>query len=430
MPHFEVSSISIIFADICVVLLLSRVLGVAMRALGQPTVIAEIVAGIVLGPSVVGVLWPQLSGALFPEAAVAGLRQLSQLGLVLFMFLVGLELDATAFKGRASAVVFISHASIAVPFALGAASALWLWPRYSEPHVPLGVFVMFLGVAMSVTAFPVLARILSEQNLSASRVGRIAMACAAIDDVTAWCLLALVVALARAQGAAHALWTAALALLFVLFTWQLMRRALRRLGRAIQRRDQLTPAVLAVILMLVIACSLATELIGIHALFGAFAFGAAMPKQSEVVKGLSEKLETVTVLLLLPLFFAYSGLRTQIGLLARPEDWLVTLAIVVIATAGKAGGGTLAARISGIPWREAGTIGVLMNTRGLMELVVLNAGMDLGIISPSVFTMLVIMALVTTCATTPVVRRLNPEVASSPVVAGEARDIPVGVQSP
>jgi Kef-type K+ transport system membrane component KefB len=428
MPHIELSPISMVFAEICVVLLLSRVLCIAMRVLGQPSVIAEIVAGIILGPSVLGLLWPQLSGLLFPEAAVAGLRQVSQLGLVLFMFLVGLELDPTAFKGRASAVVFISHVSIAVPFALGAASALWLWPRYSEPHVPLGVFAMFLGVAMSVTAFPVLARILSEQSLSASRVGGIAMACAAIDDITAWCLLALVVASARARSPADGLWTAALALLFVLFMWQLMRRALRRLGRTIERPEQLTPAVLAVILMLVIACSLATELIGIHALFGAFAFGAAMPKQSEVVKGLTEKLETVTVLLLLPLFFAYSGLRTQIGLLSRPEDWLVTLAVVIIATAGKAGGGALAARISGFRWREAGTIGVLMNTRGLMELVVLNAGMDLGLISPRIFTMLVIMALVTTCATTPLVRRLNPSVAPLTMGPGEARDIPAGVQ--
>jgi Kef-type K+ transport system membrane component KefB len=312
-------------------------------------------------------------------------------------------------------VIFISHVSIVVPFVLGAAAGWWLWPRYASPGVSSISFMLFLGVAMSVTAFPVLARILVENGLLASPVGRLAMACAAIDDLTAWCLLALVVTISRARHPLEALWTAGLAVCFCVLMRYAVRPVLIRMDRFVKSPGDLTPGVMAAALLLILACSVLTELIGVHALFGAFILGLVVPKRGDLARGLVEKLETVTVVLLLPLFFAYSGLRTQIGQLNQPEHWWVTLALIAIATLGKAGAGAVAARMMGFAWREARAVGVLMNTRGLVELVVLNAGMDLGILSPTVFTMLVIMALVTTFATTPLLRRLYPRSERGPL---------------
>lgn len=264
---------------------------------------------------------------------------------------------------------------------------------------------------MSVTAFPVLARILSERQLLNSTVGSIAITCAAVDDVTAWCLLAFVVAVARAQGMVQALWTTAFAATFVLAMLLILRPFLQRLSARMINPDvanTLTPTTVASILILLITCSTITELIGIHALFGAFLFGVILPKEANLTDGLIEKLQTVSVVLLLPLFFAYSGLRTQIALVSSAREWLVSGVLILIATLGKFGGSTIAARITGLPWREASAIGILMNTRGLMELIVLNIGLDLGVISSTLFTMLVIMALVTTFATTPILRHVYP----------------------
>ncbi|MBF0157449.1 MAG: cation:proton antiporter, partial [Magnetococcales bacterium] len=371
------------------------------RRVGQPLVIAEVIAGIVLGPSLLGWVWPEAMAQLFPENSLTVLRMLSQIGLVLFMFLVGLKLDLKLFEGRAGASVLISHASIIVPFILGVAASGWLYAAYSPPEISFLSFSLFLGISMSVTAFPVLARILTERHLLDSRVGVIAIVCAAVDDVTAWCLLAVVVAVASAQSLASAFWTTAMAVTFILVMVLLVRPLLRILGMRVIGREGLTPSLVAFILLLVFASSALTELIGIHALFGAFLFGAILPKDAGLSVSMVEKLETVTVVLFLPLFFAYSGLRTQIGLLGQSEEWLVTGLLILIATLGKFGGSTLAARVTGLSWSESSIIGILMNTRGLMELVVLNIGFDLGVISPTVFTMLVIMALVTTIATTP-----------------------------
>jgi Kef-type K+ transport system membrane component KefB len=267
--------------------------------------------------------------------------------------------------------------------------------------VALLPFALFLGTAMSVTAFPVLARILSERGLTHSRVGAIALACAALDDVTAWCLLAFVVAIARAGALADALWTAGLAVAFTLAMLLAVRPLLARLGSAAVERGGLTPARFVGVLVLLLLSSGITELIGIHALFGAFLFGAVLPRQGGLAGQVASKLESTAVLLLLPLFFAYSGLRTQVGLLGTGADWLLACGLIAVATLGKFGGGTLAARVTGLNWREASAIGVLMNTRGLMELIVLNVGMDLGVITPAIFTMMVLMAIATTLATTP-----------------------------
>ena len=409
MPKFEFSSLTLLLAQIAAIVLVSRGIGVITRWFGQPLVVAEIVAGILLGPSLLGWVSPEAMIALFPDSSLPILRMLSQIGLVLFMFLVGLELDPKLLRGRTQSSIAISHASIVVPFGLGAASACWLYAPYSSPDVPFVSFLLFLGVSMSVTAFPVLARILSERGQLTSRVGAIAIACAAVDDVTAWCLLAFVVAIARSRGTANAAWTTALAVAFILVVLFVARPLLLRLSARVTSRDRLTPSIVAMILVVLIASSIATELIGIHALFGAFLFGAVLSTNTELAAALIERLETISVVLFLPLFFAYSGLRTQIGLVTQPQEWLVTVVVILVATVGKFGGSAIAARLTGLRWREASAIGILMNTRGLMELIILNIGFDLGVISQTVFTMLVIMALVTTFATTPVFRRVWPD---------------------
>jgi Kef-type K+ transport system membrane component KefB len=414
MPHLEFNPLAIILMQMAIILLVSRVLTIPARALGQPVLVAEILAGVALGPSLLGALWPEAMTALFPATSLAGLQLVSKIGLVLFMFLIGLELDVTAFKGRAHTFILISHTSIVVPFGLGALAAFWLWPAYSQPGVPLLSFVLFLGVAMSITAFPVLARILSERRLLTTTVGATAIACAAIDDVTAWCILAFVVAVARARQIDDALWTTAATGLFIVTMIVGLKPMLRRSSSIIKPSNGITTTVMTVAMLLLMICSAITELIGVHALFGAFALGAVAPRRAELTKVLVEKLESITVVLLLPLFFAYSGLRTELGLMREPEQWLIAAGLIVLATVGKFGGSAVAARLSGLRWREASAIGILMNTRGLMELVVLNIGMDLGVISPAIFTMLVIMAVVTTVATTPLLRWVYPEHATVP----------------
>jgi Kef-type K+ transport system membrane component KefB/nucleotide-binding universal stress UspA family protein len=409
MPPLELSALTTLLWQIATIIVVSRLLGVVMRRLGQPLVMAEVVAGIVLGPSVFGLLWPDAMTVLFPASSLELLRMLSQVGLVLFMFLIGLELDPKLLRGRTRSSILISHTSIVFPFALGAGSAWWLYDVYSSPTVPFTAFMLFLGVSMSVTAFPVLARILAERNLLGSHVGAIAIACAAVDDVTAWCLLAFVVGVARAGALTDSLWTTGLALAFVLGMLFVVRPFLARVAARVVTREGLTSNVVAIIMLMLITSSAITELIGIHALFGAFLFGAILPKDGRLAEMLVEKLETVSIVLLLPLFFAFSGLRTEIALVSGAQDWLVTGALILVASIGKFGGSAVAARLTGLRWREASAIGILMNTRGLMELIVLNIGLDLGVISPTVFTMLVIMALVTTFATTPILRRVYPD---------------------
>jgi Kef-type K+ transport system membrane component KefB len=411
MPHFEFTSLTLLLAQIGAILVVSRTLAIFARRLGQPLVIAEILAGIVLGPSVLGWLWPAGMAALFPDASLTVLKLFSHIGLILFMFLVGVELNPALLKGRSHTSIAISHASIVLPFALGAGAAVSLRGAYSSPDVPIVSFVLFMGVAMSVTAFPVLARILAERGLLASRVGALAIACAAVDDVTAWCLLALVVAVVRAGAFAAGLWTIGMALAFIAIMLFAVGPAFRRFGSHVVARGRPNSATMALILLLLIASSSVTEILGIHALFGAFLLGVVVPKEGKFAGALIEKLESVGGILLLPLFFALSGLRTELSLMRGSDEWLVTGLLTLLATVGKFGGSAIAARLTGLGWREASAIGILMNTRGLMELVVLNIGRDLGVISPTVFTMLVIMAIVTTAATTPVLRCVYPPLA-------------------
>lgn len=397
-----------LLTQILVVIAAARLVGKAFRKIRQPQVVGEMAAGILLGPSLFGALWPAGYEAIFPAGSLDFLQALSQVGLLVFMFLVGLELDLGMLRGKGRAAMTISHTSIAVPFALGTLLALWLYPIAAEDGVGFTGFALFLGTAMSVTAFPVLARILTERKLLATPVGAVTIACAAVDDVTAWTILAGVVLLVRSSHFDVPIWlTVAGSLAFVALMIGVVRPLLaRRYGRL--RGGKLTHDSLGMILAVTLGSAIVTEALGIHALFGAFLAGAVMPRSEGFAGSLDERLQDFTVVLLLPLFFAYTGLRTRIDLLGDAESWVIFLAVMVVAVAGKLGGSAVAARVSGMSWRDSALLGTLMNTRGLMELVVLNLGLEIGIISPRLFAVMVLMALATTFMTSPIVAILRP----------------------
>ncbi|MCW5849565.1 MAG: cation:proton antiporter [Anaerolineae bacterium] len=392
----------LLLLQVSLILALARLFGLLFEKIHQPRVIGEMVAGIALGPSLLGWLAPDLSTALFPSQSLSFLSVLSQIGLLLFMFLVGLEFNPALLRRRVHVAIVISHVSIIVPFALGVGLSMMLYARFAPAGVPLTHFALFIGTAMSITAFPVLARILTERQLLHTPIGAVALTAAAVDDVTAWCILAGVVFVVRVTDAVTPLW---LTLLGTLAYLGLMlfgaRPALRRLEASYRLRDTLAQNMLALILLLMFTSAWITEWLGIHALFGAFLLGAVMPKDHGFIRALTGKVEDLTVILLLPLFFVLTGLRTQIGLLSGVEMGFYCGLIVAVAVLGKLGGSMLAARITGLVWRDAAAIGVLMNTRGLVELVVLNIGLEIGVLSPSLFTMMVIMALVTTFMASP-----------------------------
>jgi len=384
------------------VIALGQVLGRACTWIGQPPVIGEVLAGILLGPSLLGA---ERSAWILPPDSAGYLGLVAQLGIVLYMFLVGLELNAGWLRERAHVAALVSHASIVVPFVMGAALALYLYPRLAHDHVSFTNFALFMGVAMSITAFPVLARILTDQGMARTRLGALALSCAATDDATAWCLLAIVVGVARAEPS-QAMTAIAGTIFYVAVMLLVVRPAARRLAFHWDSEHLPRPAVALVFVALLLSAA-ATQAIGIHALFGAFLLGALIPHDSPVARAFTQQLQHVTTVLLLPAFFAFTGMRTRIDLLNTPEQWLICAAIIFVATAGKFGGTIAAARWTGLNWRESAVLGTLMNTRGLMELIVLNVGLELKVIPPSLFAMMVLMALATTVATSPVVKWLS-----------------------
>jgi len=429
------------------VIVTGRVLAKLFVYLGQPPVIGDVVAGIVLGPSLLG---PEVSALILPPSVAPFLGIIAQLGVLLYMFIVGLDLNADLIRRQARVTVATSHASILAPFLLGTVVALYLYPRLATANVPFTSFALFMGVAMSITAFPVLARILTDRRMARTQLGVVALSCAAADDVTAWCLLALVVGVTRSDvGGALMVMVCALAYIVLMFVavrpimGRIVARWERPPGNAVAANgirepggplalipspvdageggeplraaralevipEQLPRGAVTFVFVAVLVSALTTEAIGIHAIFGAFLLGVMIPHDSAVARAFTRKLEPVVTTLLLPAFFAFTGMRTQIGLVTGLDQWLMCALIIFVATLGKFGGAFVAARLTGMDWRNAAALGTLMNTRGLMELIVLNIGLDLGVISPLLFTMMVLMALVTTMATAPVLRWLLP----------------------
>lgn len=409
---------------IAVVIVAARLVGALFRRFGQPQVVGEIVAGVILGPTLLGEVWPAASEYVFNDDVMPFIEVFAQVGLVFFMFLVGAELDLRLIRGRGHAAALVSHASIIAPFLSGIALALLIFRTLGSPEGEFLPFALFLGASMSITAFPVLARILTERGLHRTRLGAVTITCAAIDDVTAWCILAVVVTVAKADGVASALPTVGWSVLFIAAMILVVRPLLSRLARHHEDEGRLSGTVMAIIFVGLVLSALATDRIGIHAIFGAFLFGAIMPQRSELTEELFDKLEDFSVIFLLPLFFVFSGLRTDVlSLGTNPQLWLYTVLVLLVAVAGKWGGSALAARMVGMGWRDSLSLGILMNCRGLTELVILNIGLELGVIPPDLFSMLVIMALVTTFMTTPILGMLRPDVdAEVAAAAGTVED--------
>lgn len=393
--------LTILLFQIIAVLLMVRLFGFLFSYIGQPSVIGEIVAGIVLGPSVLGFIFPDAFHFLFPASSLTNLELLSQVGLILFMFVIGMELDFRVLKNKINETLVISHAGILVPFFLGILSSYWIYEEYASSHTPFLPFALFIGISMSITAFPVLARIIQERNMTKTQLGTLTIASAANDDVTAWCLLAIVIAISKAGTFASALYSVGLAIAYIAVMFLLVRPFLKKVGEVYANREAINKTFVAFILLILIISSCITEVIGIHALFGAFMAGVVMPSNIGFRKVMMEKVEDISLVFFLPLFFAFTGLRTQIGLIDSPELWGVCALLVAVAIAGKLGGCAIASRLVGESWKDSLTIGTLMNTRGLMELVALNIGYEMGVLPPSIFVILVIMALVTTFMTTP-----------------------------
>lgn len=387
--------------QIIAVLLMVRLFGYLFSLIGQPGVIGEIVAGIVLGPSVLGFFFPDAFHFLFPVHSLTNLELLSQVGLILFMFVIGMELDFSVLKNKINETLVISHAGILVPFFLGILASYWIYETYAADQTPFLPFALFIGISMSITAFPVLARIIQERNMTRTPLGTLAIASAANDDVTAWCLLAVVIAISKAGSFASALYSVGLAAVYITVMFLAVRPFLKKVGEVYANQEAINKTFVAFILLILIISSCLTEIIGIHALFGAFMAGVVMPSNIGFRKVMMEKVEDISLVFFLPLFFAFTGLRTEIGLINSPELWIVCLLLVTVAVAGKLGGCAVAARLVGESWKDSLTVGTLMNTRGLMELVALNIGYEMGVLPPSIFVILVIMALVTTFMTTP-----------------------------
>lgn len=399
--------LALLLAQIVTIILVARLFGWICMKIKQPTVIGEMVAGIVLGPSLVGMYFPEFSAFLFPKESLGNLQFLSQIGLILFMYIVGMELDLGVLRKKAHDAVVISHASIIIPFALGIGLSYYIYQEFAPDGIQFTSFALFIAIAMSITAFPVLARIVQERNLQKTKLGTIVITCAAADDITAWCILAAVIAIVKAGSFASSIYVIIMAIAYVFLMIKIVKPFLKRVGDLQAGKSTISKPMVAIFFLTLILSSYATEVIGIHALFGAFMAGAIMPENAKFRTLFIDKVEDVALVLLLPLFFVFTGLRTQIGLLNDSHLWITAGFIILTAVVGKFAGSALTARFLGINWKESLTIGALMNTRGLMELIVLNIGYDLGVLSPEIFAMMVIMALFTTFMTGPALDFIN-----------------------
>lgn len=380
-----------ILLQLILILIVVQIFGFLCKRIGQQWVIGEILAGLALGPSLLGALLPGVKGFFFPASTLPTLQTLGDIGLVLYMFSLGARLDTHAMLRQSRAAILTSISGILFPLILGATLAFFLFPNLGGPKATVVSFMLMVGTAMAITAFPVLARLLSERKMLGTIVGMLALTCAAVDDVIAWCLLALVIAVVHAQGLPSVALTVGLTLLFILCLLTIVRPLFAYADRRIHSR----PLLVALSIVLLLLSAYCTNAIGIHPVFGAFLMGIILPRKVLFVE-LVRDIDRVNAVLFLPLYFVYSGLRTQIGLINTPWLWLLCLLVLLIACAGKIFGGAFAVRVMGRTWKDALSLGVLMNTRGLVELIVLNIGLDLGVLSSAMFAMLVLMALATT----------------------------------
>lgn len=393
--------------QIFIIMVATRLMGSVFRKIGQPAVVGETVAGIILGPSLLGLIFPNAFHFIFPVASLPNLQFLSQIGLILFMFIVGLELDNRLLRKQAFEAVIISHASIIIPFSFGIFLSLFLYPQYAKHQTGFYPFAMFMGIAMSITAFPVLARIIRERKLKDTKLGILAISCAASDDVTAWCILAVLIALIRSGSGMNGLWVVSLVILYTVIMLLPVRKGLQWVRIKYEMKKISYNSLMAILFSTLVISSWCTEVIGIHALFGAFLAGIIIPKNNEIEIRIIGRISDLTMVMLLPLFFVYTGLRTQAGILNSGTLWISFFYILACAVAGKFGGSALVARALGQTWKDSLSIGALMNTRGLMELVVLNIGYDMGILSTEIFSLMVLMALLTTMMTSPLLNWIN-----------------------
>lgn len=400
--HHLASPLGLFLLQLLVLLLVAKGAGALLKRFGQPAVIGEMAAGLMMGPLLLGSLLPQVHGALFPAASLGPLGMLSQLGVLMFLLVAGAELDLGALRGRRRFAFTVSHAGIAVPFVLGVVLAIWLYPQHGPQGVSFTAFALFVGVSMSITAFPVLLRILADRGITHTPLGQTAIACAALGDATAWCLLALIVAAAQATGWLPASLNLLCVVAFIALMLGLVKPWFARQTIAPGREGRW----LLGILLLSLASALVTEVLGIHALFGAFAAGVAVSSNAQLRHLLVARVEPFAVTLLLPLFFAMTGLRMRADAL-QTSDIALCVVVIAVATVGKLLGTWSAARSTGMASREAWRLGALMNTRGLMELIVLNLGYELGLLGDRLFAVLVIMALVTTAMTGPLLNLIE-----------------------
>jgi Kef-type K+ transport system membrane component KefB len=392
---------SLLILQMVIILIVSRSFVTLFKHINQPLVVGEILAGIFLGPSFIGYFFPNTYFFIFPKNSLSNLQFISQVGLCFFMFVVGMELDMVKIKEKAKSAIVVSHAGIIFSYTLGMLLSFFIYKKYAPEEVSFTAFALFMGVALSITAFPVLARILQERKMTKTTIGVMAITCAASDDISAWFILAVVIAIAKSGSILSSVFTIGLSVAFVLFMIYVMKPAMRWISIKLYNSHLPNNTIIAICMIVMLFSACMTEIIGIHALFGAFLAGTIMPDHSKLKHDLEMKLEDVSLVVFLPIFFAFNGLRTQIGLLNSVNLWILCGVVILLAVVGKLGGAALSSRFMGQSWFDSITLGVLMNTRGLMELVVLNIGYDLGILSPEIFAIMVIMALVTTFMTGP-----------------------------
>jgi Kef-type K+ transport system membrane component KefB len=392
---------AVFFLQVFFILAVCRLAGILARRLGQPQVVGEMIAGVIMGPSLFGLLLPSWQQAIFPKESLKTLYVLAQLGVGLYMFLVGTEFKTELFRSRARSAASVSIAGMVSPFVVGGILAIWLWkvPGLFSQKATQFEAILFLGAAMSITAFPMLARIIYEKGITGTALGTLALAAGAIDDATAWCVLAVVLA-SFGGGPIVAVQAIAGGLLYAILTLTVGRRLLKRLGVMAEQNGKITPTLMAVTLMLLMLGSWTTDAVGIHSVFGGFILGVAMPR-GFFANELRKQLEPMAVIFLLPMFFTFSGLNTRLDTVNSPQLLLIGFLVLVGAVAAKGGACWLAARLNGETHRTALAVGTLMNARGLMELIILNIGLQKGLIQPALFSTMVMMAIITTLMTSP-----------------------------